>query len=216
MLKSVQEISTILLADDHELFRIGLQHLLQSQLPKVKIFTASDGLEALEITRAENPEVIITDFDMPQLNGLEFSKKILAEQPDARIICLSMHQDAVFAQEMLKIGCLGYLIKDSTTDELILALSAIVKREKYISYKVANQLIETQSNLLQNTNLSVQELKITKMLCEGNSNKEIGFELGISVRTVESHRSNIFSKLKVHNLAELIRFSLKKGIISLE
>ncbi len=216
MLQSVQEISTILLADDHELFRIGLQHLLQSKLPKVKIFTAADGLEALEITRTEMPEVIITDFDMPQLNGLEFSQKLLAEQPDARIICLSMHQDAVFAQEMLKVGCLGYLIKDSTTDELILALSAIVKREKYISYKVANQLIETQANLLQNTNLSVQELKITKMLCEGNSNKEIGFELGISVRTVESHRSNIFQKLKVHNLAELIRFSLKKGIISLE
>ena len=216
MLQSVQEISTILLADDHELFRIGLQHLLQSKLPKVKIFTAADGLEAVEITRTEMPEVIITDFDMPQLNGLEFSQKLLAEQPDARIICLSMHQDAVFAQEMLKVGCLGYLIKDSTTDELILALSAIVKREKYISYKVANQLIETQANLLQNTNLSVQELKITKMLCEGNSNKEIGFELGISVRTVESHRSNIFQKLKVHNLAELIRFSLKKGIISLE
>jgi len=219
--KSLTGVVRILLADDHTVMRAGLRLLLERHDNFEVVGEAADGREAVEIAAAQKPDVVVMDVAMPHLNGVEAARQILSRNPDTAIVMLSMHSDESYVLRSLKAGARGYLLKDSAEADLIAAIRAIVEGRSFFSPGVRALLKEDYIYRLQKFGaddtyelLTAREREVLQLVAEGRSNKEVASLLGLSLYTVETHRTHILQKLNLHSVPELILYAVRKGIIS--
>ncbi|MCC7339781.1 MAG: response regulator transcription factor [Bryobacterales bacterium] len=205
----------ILLADDHSVVRQGFSAILRTQDDMDVIAEATNGREAIEKALALKPDVIVMDVAMPELNGIEATRRIQDEAPRSRILALSMHKDAVYVREILRAGARGYLLKDAIDTDLISAVRAVAQGDGYISPAVSEAVLSDYRKHVTNPLdlLSSREREVLQMIAEGLINKEIATKLGLSVYTVEAHRGRLMEKLNLHSTSELVRFAIRNGLI---
>lgn len=211
----------VLIADDHPLIRQGLRTLLEQDGEFVTVAEAGNGIEALEMAIEFKPDVILLDVAMPRLSGPDAARKIRERIPAAAIIIVSMHSDESYVLRALNAGASGYLLKTSPDKEVIGAVRSVAEGKTYFSPEIRKVLMEEHIAEMRRRGmedsydlLSVREKEIMKILISGKSNRDTAEALFISVATVETHRNNIFQKLNVHNLPELILYAVRKGLIS--
>jgi two-component system, NarL family, response regulator NreC len=211
----------VLVADDHTIIRSGLRHLLEREADIEVVGEAADGREALELAEQLRPDVVMLDITMPKLNGIDVSRHIAAKFPKTSVIILSMHSDEGYVLKSLKAGARGYLLKDSAESDILNAVRAVSRGKAYFSPEISRMLVDDYVRGLQQRGvedsyelLSTREREIFQLLAEGKSNKEISGMLSLSPHTVDTHRGNIFEKLNLHSLPELILYAVRKGIIS--
>jgi len=211
----------IIIADDHQLFREGLVNLL-SQTSEVEIIAqAEDGKDAITKARKLNPDIILMDIGMPVMSGVRATEVLHNELPNIYVIALSMHSDKQYIKEMLEAGAYGYLFKNCTYDQLIEAIKTVHTGKKYLSDTITEVLIEDYLGKEEDTSegkvvLTARESEVLKLLAEGKSSSEIGELLFVSVKTVGTHKQNLLNKLELKTTTDLVKYALKKGIISLE
>lgn len=205
----------ILLADDHSVVRQGFSAILRTQADMDVIAEATNGREAVEKALALKPDVIVMDVAMPELNGIEATRRIQEEAPRSRILALSMHKDAVYVREILRAGARGYLLKDAIDTDFISAVRAVARGDGYISPAVSEAVLSDYRRHVTNPIdlLSSREREVLQMIAEGLINKEIATKLGLSVYTVEAHRGRLMEKLNLHSTSELVRFAIRNGLI---
>ncbi|MBI2686880.1 MAG: response regulator transcription factor [Acidobacteria bacterium] len=211
----------VLLADDHGVVRKGLRFLL-TQDPSVEVAAeAEDGREAVRLASELQPNVVIMDIAMPLLNGLDAAAQISKANPRAGVIILSMYSDEEFIIRALTSGAKGYLLKDSADADVLRAVHAVARGRTYFSPSIAHTLIEdymrrlTQEGLQDRYGLLTdREREVLQLLAEGRSNKDVAALLGLSVHTVDTHRTNFMQKLGLHNTAEIVIYAMRKKIIS--
>ena len=209
---------TILLADDHKIVRDGLCALLEREADFTVVAAVQDGRTALEKVTALAPSVAILDIGMPDLNGIEAARRIKAARPQTLVIGLSMHADRRFIAEMLRAGASGYLLKDCAFEELNRAIRAVVGGGTWLSPRIAGTVIEDYINQLAANapapagTLSDREREVLQLIAEGMTTKQIALKLGVSTKTIETHRQNIMHKLDVHSVAELTKYAIREGI----
>lgn len=216
-------ITRILLADDHAIVLDGLASLLDKYADFAVVGRASDGPEAVRLAAELSPDMVIMDISMPGLNGIDATRKILAADPRIKVIALSMHNDARYISEALKSGALGYLLKESAFDELIAALRTVLKGRCYLSSSITGTVVKDYVSRLEGsgngsgafTVLSRREREVLQALAEGLSTKDIAGKLGVSVKTIETYRSQIMDKLDIHSVAELTKYAIREGLTSL-
>lgn len=211
----------ILIADDHPLIRSGLRALLEREGEFEVIGEASDGYEAIELAAHLKPDVAMLDVGMPRLNGIDAAQHISERIAGVRIILVSMHSDEAYVLRALKSGARGYLLKASPEADVLTAVRAIAAGNAYFSPKITKLLVQEYVNEVRRRGvedsydlLSIREKEILQLLVAGKTNREIADMLHISVSTVETHRTNVFQKLGVHNLPELILYAVRKGLVS--
>ncbi|MDX6745317.1 response regulator transcription factor [Polaribacter sp. PL03] len=208
----------IVLVDDHKLLRDGLRNIIE-QKPNMHIIgEASDGREAIKICSKLEPNVIVMDVAMPGLNGIEAAKQIHKNQPDVKIIGLSMHSGKQFIQSMFTAGAWGYLLKDGDSDELIIAISTVMQNKKYLSKDINQDFLTVlnENKSLKKTQLSSREKEVLQLISEGNSSKIIGELLFLSPKTVDVHRNNIMKKIDLFTIPELTKYAIQIGLTSLD
>lgn len=204
----------ILLADDHTIVRQGLKLILSAHADLTVVGEAANGHEAVELAEKLRPDIVLLDVQMPELNGIEATKKMVAANPRIRVLVLSMHKESVYVREILKAGARGYILKDAIDTELLNAIRSVAKGDGYISPSVAgalNEKLKDPSNPVDT--LSAREREVLLLIAEGKTNKEIATKLNLSVYTVDSHRGKIMEKLNLHSAGELVRFALKNGLV---
>ena len=212
----------VVLAEDHQMVREGLRSLLEHQDGIEVVGEATDGRAAVCLVRQVSPTVVVMDVSMPGLNGVEATRQIVAEMPGVKVIGLSMHADKRFIIEMLKAGASGYLLKASAFDELVGAISAVVAGQVYLSPRITALVVDTciGTETEQDTSpfllLTPREREVLQLLAEGKHAKEIARLFQITRKTVDTHRQNIMNKLRLHSLADLIKYAVKEGLISLD
>jgi DNA-binding NarL/FixJ family response regulator len=211
----------VLLADDHKIVRDGLRNLLEKHADIMVAGEAEDGREALQLARKLSPDVIIMDIAMPDLNGIEATRQIVAEFPGIKVVALSMHSDKRFVSEMLKAGASAYLLKDCAFEELITAIRTIMKGKIYLSPGIAGVVIEdyirkdSKAESTVFSLLSDREREVLQLMAEGKTTKEVAAHLNLSIKTIETHRTNIMTKLNIHSIAELTKYAIREGLTSL-
>ncbi|MCP5144976.1 MAG: response regulator transcription factor [Gammaproteobacteria bacterium] len=209
----------ILLADDHEIMRRGLRALLEQNDRLKVIGEASTGKEAFEMTRGLEPDLVIMDVGLPEVNGIEATRKILSLRPTCRILALSMHADRRFVTQMLEAGAKGYLLKDCAVEELDIAIRAVLKNQVYLSPAIASYFVNRsatgEGDQEYATALSPREREVLQLISEGNPTAQIAAKLHVSIKTIESHRKNIMDKLDLHSVAELTKYAIRSGLTSI-
>lgn len=212
----------ILLADDHKITRDGLKALLENQSHMRVVGEAENGRQAVRLALELTPDVIVMDINMPELNGIEATRQILAELPDTKIIALSMYSDKRYVVGMLKAGVSGYLLKNCAFDELVAAISSVVKNQNYMSQKIAGTVMKDYASILESSDsspasqLTAREREVLQLIAEGLKTKDIAARIHVSVKTVETHRQQIMRKLAAKSVAELTKIALREGITSLD
>jgi DNA-binding NarL/FixJ family response regulator len=205
---------TILLADDHTIVRQGLKLILSSHVDLQVVGEAANGREAVELAAKLRPDIVLMDVQMPELNGIEATRQMVAANPRIRILVLSMHKEAVYVREILRAGARGYILKDAIDTELLSALRSIANGDGYISPAVSGVLDDRAKDLNDPVGpLSAREREVLLLIAEGKTNKEIATRLNLSVYTVDSHRGKIMEKLNLHSAGELVRFAMKNGLV---
>ena len=211
----------ILLADDHQLMRSGVRLMLEREPDLTVVGEASDGREAVSLTKSLKPEVVVMDIGMPNLNGIEAAQQMTEEDPDLAIVMVSMHSDESYVLRALKAGARGYLLKDSAQADLIKAVHAVGGGKSFFSPAVSKMLLDDYVRKLKRSGtedaydlLTPREREILQLIAEGKSNKDVANLLNLSVYTVESHRSNLMEKLHLRGLPELILYAVRRGIIA--
>ncbi len=211
----------VMIADDHPLVRSGLRFLLEREGEFDVVAEAADGYEAIDLAALHKPDVVLLDVGMPRLSGPDAALSIAQKTPATRIVMVSMHSDESYVLRALKAGARGYLLKASPEADVLAAVRAVAAGNAYFSPSITKLLIEEYVLEARRRGvedsydlLSVREKEILLMLASGKSNREIAEQLHISISTVETHRNNIFQKLHLHNLAELILYAVRKGLIS--
>ncbi len=213
---------TLLLVDDHKIFRDGLKSLLENQLDLEVVGESDNGRNAVSAAKKLSPDVVIMDVAMPDLNGIEATQKILAENPEIKIVALSMYSDRRFITRMLKAGARGYLLKDCAFEELAGAIQAVLKDQIYLTPRITHDLVSDYLTLLPSHEaveapvLTPREREVLQLLAEGRKTKEIADVLKVSVKTIETHRKQIMDKLNIHSVAELTKYALREGLTFLE
>src|SRR5215471_13165855 len=205
----------ILLADDHAVVRQGFKMILAAQPDFEIVGEAGNGREAVELAEKLRPDVIVMDVAMPELNGIEATRRLQASVPHTRVLALSMHKDSVYVREILRAGARGYLLKDSVAGDLVSAVRAVAQGEGYISPGVSNAVLDDYRRHVTNPidMLTSREREVLQMLAEGKTNKEIAGVLNLSVYTVDAHRGRIMEKLNLHSINELVRFAVRNGLV---
>jgi DNA-binding NarL/FixJ family response regulator len=209
----------VLLADDHVLVRAGIRALLETMDDIEVIGETGDGRAALEIIKRDQPDVVLMDISMPQLNGLDATAIIARDHPTTRVIILSMHGTETSVQQALTAGAAGYLLKEGAVAELPLAIQAVTEGKRFISPAVSAIVVDgflsgrdPEAGPLRT--LTLRQREILQLLAEGQSAKEVAFALGLSVKTVETHRRQIMERLQIFDLAGLVRFAIRAGLVS--
>ncbi len=212
----------ILLADDHQIVRIGLRTLLEKD-PDLKVIAeAQNGRVTLQLAKELHPDVVIMDIGMPELNGIDATRLITTELANVKVIALSMHSDRRFVARMFEAGASGYLLKDCAFEELALAIRKVMNKQTYLSPEIASIVIGDYLRHLSPTDESVftrltpREREVLQPLAEGKTTKQIAALLHVSVKTVETHRSQIMEKLNIHSVAELTKYAIREGLTSLD
>lgn len=211
----------VVLADDHVLIRAGLRALLQS-LPNVDVVgEAGDGHEAVDVASRLEPNVVIMDIGMSNMNGLEAASRITRQSPGVRVIMLSMHANEEYVGQALDAGASGYLLKGAEPAELELALKAVVRGETYLSPSISRQLVQDylshrKEKLGSAVELTARQREVLQLVAEGRSTKEIARMLGVSIKTVETHRTELMRRLDIHDVAGLVRYAIRRGLVSTE
>ncbi|HWZ31249.1 MAG TPA: response regulator transcription factor [Bryobacteraceae bacterium] len=205
----------ILLADDHALVRQGFKMILSAQPDMEIVGEAGNGREAVELAEKLQPDLIVMDVTMPELNGIEATRRVTTAAPRARVLALSMHKDAVYVREILRAGARGYLLKDSVDADLLAAVRSVAKGEGYLSPGVSDAVLTDYRKHVTDPLdlLTSREREVLQMIAEGKTNKEIATTLNLSVYTIEAHRGRIMEKLNLHSTGELVRFALRSGLI---
>ncbi|MGB8990876.1 MAG: response regulator transcription factor [Desulfobaccales bacterium] len=212
----------IILADDHQIVRQGLRILLEAEPDMEVVAEADNGRKVLRMAQELTPDIIIMDLSMPELNGIEATRQILAEVPGIRIIALSMHSDSLFVLNMIRAGASGYLLKDCALEELVKAIRAVVNNKTYLSPGVSDIVIRDFVTGWQTTTssafsvLSAREREVLQLMAEGKTTNQIADGLCVSVKTVEAHRKQVMNKLGIHSVAELTKYAIRQGLTSLE
>jgi two-component system response regulator NreC len=205
----------ILLADDHAVVRQGFKMILAAQPDMEIVGEAGNGREALDLAGQLQPDVIVMDVAMPELNGIEATRRIADISPRSRVLALSMHKDSVYVREILRAGARGYLLKDSISSDLLAAVRAIARGEGYLSPGVSDAVLNDYRRHVTDPIdlLSSREREVLQMIAEGKTNKEIATVLNLSVYTVDSHRGHIMEKLNLHSVTDLVRFAVRCGLV---
>ena len=211
----------ILLADDHEVVRQGLRVLLEAQPGWEVVGEAQNGREAVDKVRNLKPDIVVLDVTMPELNGLEATRQILKSAPQTEVLVLTMHESEQVAREVLAAGARGYLLKSDAGRDLVSAVDALRHRRPFFTPRISQMVLEgflhgpaigdgthTKRDLL-----TPREREIVQLLAEGKSNKEVATTLGISPKTIETHRANIMRKLNLHSVSELVRFAVRNRMV---
>jgi DNA-binding NarL/FixJ family response regulator len=207
----------VILADDHTLLRAGIRALLED-LPDVEIVAeASDGLEAVAQAGAHRPDVLLMDIGMPLMNGLDAAGRVAQEWPEVKVLILSMHKDEAYVRRAFLAGAAGYLLKDSDTQELCLALRAVARGQTYLSPAASTHLVAGFRRLAGEAagpadGLTRRQREVLRLIAEGETTKAIARVLGISAKTVESHRAHLMERLGIHDVAGLVRFAIRNGL----
>jgi DNA-binding NarL/FixJ family response regulator len=210
----------LLIAEDHALVRAGLRSLL-SQMPDVEVVgEVSSGREALDFVAREHPDIVLMDVSMPDLNGLEAAARITRQFPRVRTIILSMHAVEEYVQQALKAGATGYLLKHADPSELAVAIRSVARGETYLSPAVAKFVVagfvrggRVEPSGLPLDRLTPRQREVLQLVAEGRSTKDIAQALDLSVKTVETHRAEIMRRLDIHDLAGLVRFAVRTGLV---
>lgn len=211
----------MVLADDHALFRQSLKSMLERQKDFIVVGEARNGREVVELAEKEKPDIVLMDIGMPDLNGIEATKRIVGKNGTVKVIALSMHGDGQFVSRMLKAGASGYLLKDSIFEDLVSAIRSVIEGKGFLSPEIANVVIDDyvrksgNEKRSQNNMLTTREKEVLQLLAEGNTSKQIATTLNISIKTVENHRSQISQKLDIHSIAELTKYAIRNGLTSL-
>jgi len=205
----------ILLADDHAVVRQGFKMILDAEADMEIVGEAGNGRQAVDLAEQLRPDVVVMDVAMPELNGIEATRRLASSVPHARVIALSMHKDSVYVREILRAGARGYLLKDSGAADLVAAIHAVASGESYLSPAVSNAVLDDYRRHVTNPIdlLTSREREVLQLLAEGKTNKEIAGVLNLSVYTVEAHRGRIMEKLNLHSINELVRFAVRNGLV---
>ncbi len=205
----------ILLADDHAVVRQGFKMILSAQPDMEIVGEAGNGREAVELAEQLRPDVLVMDVAMPELNGIEATRRVASSLPHSRVLALSMHKDSVYVRETLRAGARGYLLKDSPAGDLVAAVRAVASGEGFLSPAVSNAVLDDYRRHVTNPIdlLTSREREVLQMLAEGKTNKEIAGILNLSVYTVDAHRGRIMEKLNLHSINEMVRFAVRNGLI---
>lgn len=217
-------VCRIIITDDHQLILDGLRSIIMGESDLQLLAEANNGQQALSLCESLQPDLVLMDIDMPVMNGLEATTQIKKKFPSVRVMVLTMHDEAALVKRIMEIGADGYMLKNADQEELLSAIRKVAGGEKHYSEKVLNALKEGKTDSSQFSlrptdavllsTLTEREVEILRLLAEGLSNKEIGDKIFISHRTVDTHRTNLMKKLDVHNVAGLIRFAIRNGLIS--
>ena len=205
----------ILLADDHRMVRQGFRLILQAQEDMEVIGEAGNGREAVELAKSLKPDVVVMDVTMPELNGIEATRRIREAEPFVRVLALSVHRDGIYVRETVRAGAEGYILKESADSELIAAVLAVAQGNSYLSPEIAGSVLKDYRKHATNPIdlLSSREREVLQLIAEGRTTKEIAASLNLSVYTVDGHRTRIMEKLGLHSVGELVRFAVRSGIV---
>jgi DNA-binding NarL/FixJ family response regulator len=205
----------ILIADDHGIVRSGLRMLIERQDDMSVVGEADDGVDALELTQAERPDVAVLDVSMPRMTGLQAAREIRAHSPDTRVLLLSMHDDERYFFEGLEAGAAGYVLKRAADTDLIDALRTVAAGRTFLSGDAQELLMrEWQEGRAEPEDpLTPRELEVVKLIAEAYTNRQIAETLKLSEKTVESHRANVLSKLGMRDRVELVRYAIRRGLV---
>jgi two-component system, NarL family, response regulator NreC len=210
----------IVLADDHTIIRSGLRLLLEQQTDFKVVAEAEDGRQAVQLVAKHRPDVVILDIGMPQLNGIEATRQIVAQEGHPNVVILSMHSDESYVLRSLKAGARAYILKNAAEADLIRAVRAVSEGKSFFSPVISKMLLEDYVRQVREKEvedsydlLTPREREILQLLAEGKTNKEAATVLGVSPHTIETHRGNILEKLNLHSVPELILYAVRKGII---
>jgi DNA-binding NarL/FixJ family response regulator len=210
----------ILLVDDHLLVRAGIRSLVESIEAMSVVAEATDGREAVALAKAHKPDLVIMDITMKELNGIEAMVQILSQSPSARVLILSMHSTEEFVRRAMKAGAHGYIVKDSAPLELRMAIEAVMRGEIYLSPRISRHVVsglrqgpggeQAESSM---GSLTARQREILQLIAEGKSTKEIAFVLEVSVKTVETHRADLMERLGIRDVAGLVVYAIRNGLI---
>jgi DNA-binding NarL/FixJ family response regulator len=208
----------ILLVEDHALVRAGMKALLQKIEGTEVVADMGDGLEAVKYMQTDTPDLVLMDIAMPGLNGLDATARIVKESPTTRVILLSMHANEEYLQQALQVGASGYLLKGAELAELELAIRTVARGERYLTPAVAKYAIEayrekTEGPVGPLAKLSMRQREILQLIAEGQTTKDIAQRLNLSVKTIETHRSQLMERLEIHDVPGLVRFAIRVGLI---
>lgn len=210
----------ILIADDHRILRAGLKTLLSVDQNLVVVGEATNSEEALQAAHQLRPDIMLLDINMPGPSGLDTIERLKTISPDTRVLVLTMHEDSELVQEFLRIGASGYITKRAAETELIDAIYAVWRGMIYVHPSLMQSLVSPSKPLQPASNepdtLSLREIEVLQLIVQGNTNRQVAQSLNISVRTVETHRSNLMGKLNLHSRVELVRFAIEHGLVNLE
>lgn len=205
---------TIVLADDHAVMRDGVRMVLESQPDLRVIGTADDGAEAVDLVDALRPDVAVLDIAMPRTNGLAAARQIHKRTPNTKIIFLSMHDGEEYFKEAMRAGAAGYVLKRAAATELVAAIRAVQRGESYLDPALTNALNDLgEGEIGRLADLTEREIEVLKLVAEGLTNRQIAAQLIISVKTVQSHRTNIMEKLDLHDRTDLVKYAIRRGLI---
>jgi len=204
----------VLIADDHRLFREGLRALLSSNEFEV-VAEAADGREAIRLARRHQPDIVLLDISMPGLNGVDATREVLRVSPESSVLVLTMHKEDAYLAAALRAGARGYMFKSQGGAELVKAIRELVRGDVHLAPGSLRPLVESyrSGERLGDDPLSPREHEVLQLVAEGKTTKEIADALGISVKTAESHRQRIMTKLDIHETASLVRYAIRKGLI---
>lgn len=205
----------VLLADDHALVRQGFRKILAAEADMEVVGEAANGREAVEEAEKLQPDVVVLDVAMPELNGIEAARRLAERAPRARVLALSMHKDSVYVREILRAGARGYLLKDAFDHELIHAVRAVADGKGYLSPEVSEAVLSDYRKHVSDPLdlLTSREREVLQLLAEGHTNKEIAAKLNLSVYTVDAHRGRLMEKLNLHSIGDLVRFAIRSGVV---
>ena len=208
----------VIIVDDHQMVREGLRSLLVGEKDMEVIAEAGDGWEGVRLAEKLAPDVVIMDIAMPELNGIEATRQILARTTGVRVMVLSMHSDKRFVERTLKAGASGYLLKDCAFEELVRAIRTVMAGQIYLSPGIASLVVREylENGLDSPPVLSAREREVLQLIAEGKSTKEVGTLLHISIKTVETHRQQIMKKLHLRTVAELTKYAIREGLTTLD
>lgn len=212
----------IILADDHQIVRDGLRSLLEKETDMEVIAEADNGRTTVQLVKDLGPDVVVMDVAMRDLNGIEATRQVVSSSPGVKVIALSMHSDKRFVEGMLGAGASGYLLKDSAFEDLARAIHAVHAGQTYIGPEIAGLVVETfvrkspRTVASKSASLTPREREVLQLMAEGKATKHIASILGVSVKTVETHRSRIMDKLGVFSVAELTKYAIREGLTDVE